>query len=233
MTPSERPKPASIQIHRDRPRPRTDSPTAESSGDGPVGSRLLRRFRVFRYELRCWRNGYIPNAAEAVDSPICLTSDPLLAERLLALTPRLPCPVWGRDELHAGEMWNSNSIVAWLLSRSGITPAPSTLLAVAAPPAGTPASSSPSGNSPPPRATDSEGEGAPIRIEAVFEAGRPAGLTPGTPLDGAMAITVGPLPLEPGRRYAWRLSVDGETDEDWQVGFSVRPSAQSGSQHVA
>jgi hypothetical protein len=69
---------------------------------------------------------------------------------------------------------------------------------VAAPPAGTPASSSPSGNSPPPRATDSEGEGAPIRIEAVFEAGRPAGLTPGTPLDGAMAITVGPLPLEPG-----------------------------------
>jgi hypothetical protein len=89
-------------------------------GEGPVGSRLLRRFRVFRYELRCWRDGYIPDAAEAVDSPVCLTSDPLLAERLLALTPRLPCPVWGRDELHAGEMWNSNSIVAWLLSLSGI-----------------------------------------------------------------------------------------------------------------
>ena len=29
-------------------------------------------------------------------------------------------PVWGRDELRAGEMWNSNSFIAWLLARSGI-----------------------------------------------------------------------------------------------------------------
>ena len=29
-------------------------------------------------------------------------------------------PVWGRDELHAGEMWNSNSVVAWLIVRSGV-----------------------------------------------------------------------------------------------------------------
>jgi hypothetical protein len=27
--------------------------------------------------------------------------------------------VWGRDELDAGEMWNSNSVVSWLLARSG------------------------------------------------------------------------------------------------------------------
>jgi hypothetical protein len=25
----------------------------------------------------------------------------------------------GRDELHAGEMWNSNSLISWLLVRSG------------------------------------------------------------------------------------------------------------------
>jgi len=34
--------------------------------------------------------------------------------------PDLPTPVWGRDELDAGEMWNSNSIVSWLIVRSGL-----------------------------------------------------------------------------------------------------------------
>jgi hypothetical protein len=28
--------------------------------------------------------------------------------------------VWGRDELDAGEMWNSNSVISWLLRRGGI-----------------------------------------------------------------------------------------------------------------
>jgi hypothetical protein len=28
--------------------------------------------------------------------------------------------VWGRDELHAGEWWNSNSFIAWLLARTGL-----------------------------------------------------------------------------------------------------------------
>jgi hypothetical protein len=31
-----------------------------------------------------------------------------------------PLPVWGRDELGAGEMWNSNSFVAWLIERAGL-----------------------------------------------------------------------------------------------------------------
>jgi hypothetical protein len=34
--------------------------------------------------------------------------------------PHVPAPVWGRDVLGAGEMWNSNSISAWLIARSGI-----------------------------------------------------------------------------------------------------------------
>jgi hypothetical protein len=34
--------------------------------------------------------------------------------------PAVPTPVWGRDELAAGEMWNSNSVVAWVLAHSGI-----------------------------------------------------------------------------------------------------------------
>lgn len=32
----------------------------------------------------------------------------------------MPTPVWGRDELGAGEMWNSNSVVSWLLASAGI-----------------------------------------------------------------------------------------------------------------
>jgi hypothetical protein len=64
--------------------------------------------------------------------------------------------------------------------------------------------------------------GNPIQIHGQFEAGRPAGLAPGTPLDAALAINLSPLPLPPGRRYVWRLSINGDTHEDWQTAFTVR-----------
>jgi hypothetical protein len=88
--------------------------------EGAVGSRWAHRFRIFRYEIRRWRAGVIPDVEEAVDSPQRLTGDPALAQRLLELVPEVPTPVWGRDELQAGEMWNSNSVVAWLIARSGL-----------------------------------------------------------------------------------------------------------------
>jgi hypothetical protein len=87
---------------------------------GPVGSRLLRRLRIFRYENRCWRGGVIPDLAEAVESPRRLTDDPAIAHRVLELVPRAPAPVWGRDDLRAGEMWNSNSLISWLIAKSGL-----------------------------------------------------------------------------------------------------------------
>jgi len=87
---------------------------------GPVGSRWAGRFRIFRYEIRCWRDGTIPDLGEAVDSPQRLTEDEAVARRLLRLTPEVPTPVWGRDELRTGDMWNSNSIVSWLLAQSGL-----------------------------------------------------------------------------------------------------------------
>ena len=40
--------------------------------------------------------------------------------RLLDLVAVVPTPVWGRDELVAGEMWNSNSLIAWLIARAGL-----------------------------------------------------------------------------------------------------------------
>lgn len=86
---------------------------------GPVGSRLLGRFRIFRYEVRRWRGGVIPDLHWAVGGARRLTEDEGMARGLLQALPRVPAPVWGRDELRAGEMWNSNSIVSWALARSG------------------------------------------------------------------------------------------------------------------
>jgi hypothetical protein len=89
-------------------------------GEGAVGARVLGRFRLFRYEIRCWRDGIIPDIAEAVESPRRLGEEPELAQRLLDLAPQVPTPVWGRDELGTGEMWNSNSTISWLLTSSGL-----------------------------------------------------------------------------------------------------------------
>jgi hypothetical protein len=88
--------------------------------EGAVGSRRAGRFRIFRYEIRLWRGGHIPDVAEAVDSPRRLTSDEDRARRVLDLVAQVPTPVWGRDELATGEMWNSNSVIAWVVARSGI-----------------------------------------------------------------------------------------------------------------
>ena len=88
--------------------------------EGSVGARAARRFRLFRYEIRRWRDGIIPDVEEAVESPRRLSDDPERARRLLELVPEVPTPVWGRDELGAGEMWNSNSTISWLLARSGL-----------------------------------------------------------------------------------------------------------------
>jgi hypothetical protein len=89
-------------------------------GEGAVGSGLLGRFRVFRYEIRCWRDGVIPDLGFAVDSPVPISDDPYVVRDVLALVARVPTPVWGRDELHAGEMWNSNSVIAWVLERAAV-----------------------------------------------------------------------------------------------------------------
>jgi hypothetical protein len=88
--------------------------------EGPVGARPAGRFRLFRYEVRGWRDGVIPDIAETVESPQRLSHDTEQARRLLELVPETPTPIWGRDELHTGEMWNSNSFISWLIARTGL-----------------------------------------------------------------------------------------------------------------
>jgi hypothetical protein len=87
---------------------------------GPVGMGWAGRFRLFRNEIRRWRGGSIPDAQEAVGSPVRVTTDRACAERILELVPSVPTPVWGRDELGTGDMWNSNSLISWLLAGAAV-----------------------------------------------------------------------------------------------------------------
>lgn len=102
------------------PIPRGDRERRGVVAEGSVGTHLARGLRFLRYEVRCWRDGVIADLAQAVESPQRLTDDIGAAERLLGLVSEVPTPVWGRDDLGAGEMWNSNSLISWLLGRSGL-----------------------------------------------------------------------------------------------------------------
>jgi len=102
--------------------PTPDRPGLERGvvAEGPVGMKQAGRFRLFRYEIRRWRDGSIPDANEAIASPLRVTTDAARAQRVLDLVPSVPTPVWGRDELRTGDMWNSNSLVSWLLAGAGV-----------------------------------------------------------------------------------------------------------------
>ncbi len=88
--------------------------------EGAVGTRFAGRFRVFRYEIRRWRDGVIPDIGTAVSSPVRIADDLERASRILELVSSVPPLVWGRDECRTGDMWNSNSVISWLLDRAGI-----------------------------------------------------------------------------------------------------------------
>ena len=89
----------------------------------------------------------------------------------------------------------------------------------------------------PVRLATAEGERA-VEIDLEFEAGRPAGLAPGTPLDVTTVVNINQLSLPPGGRFFWRCAIDGRpaadwghTADDWQIAFSTRPAPQAGPAH--
>ncbi len=87
---------------------------------GPVGARWLGRSRYFRYEVRRWRDGVIPDRRYAVGGAQRLSSDALTSQLVLGSVDAFPAATWGRDEQRLGDMWNSNSLIAWLLVRAGL-----------------------------------------------------------------------------------------------------------------
>jgi hypothetical protein len=66
-----------------------------------------------------------------------------------------------------------------------------------------------------------------VEIRGDFQVSQPEGVPPGSPIDLPLAINVGPLPLAPSGRYTWRLTIDGNTDESWVLGFTTRPAEAS------
>ena len=62
----------------------------------------------------------------------------------------------------------------------------------------------------------------PLVVHGRFEAGRPAGLKPGTPLSVPLAINFPAMPVTPGKSYTWQLSIDDTTHVDWRQGFHVK-----------
>lgn len=64
----------------------------------------------------------------------------------------------------------------------------------------------------------------PIEVRGEFRVGRSPAVPEGSPIDMPLAVNIGPLPLLPGSRYTWRLSIDGETDEGWSRSFTTRPA---------
>jgi hypothetical protein len=98
----------------------SDGPERGVVAEGPVGARWAGHYRIFRYEVRRWLNGSIPDLDEAVESPRRLSRELGQARRILEAAPRVPILTWGRDELEAGEMWNSNSMISWMLTCVGI-----------------------------------------------------------------------------------------------------------------
>ena len=122
------------------PSPSGDTASRGVVAEGPVYDRRIARFRVFRYEVRRWANGVIADAGEAVGGPQQLSRDHETARRLLDMVPSVPVMVWGRDELGTGEMWNSNSVISWLLARADLAPSGSNRRPVGAHRGGTRAS---------------------------------------------------------------------------------------------
>jgi hypothetical protein len=66
--------------------------------EGAVGARFLGRWRLFRYEVRSWRGGSIPDVAAAVGGPVRVTDHLDEARRVLELVAEFPAHTRGRDE---------------------------------------------------------------------------------------------------------------------------------------
>jgi hypothetical protein len=100
------------------PSPDADTAARGVVREGPVFSRRLGRIRPFRYEIRCWREGVIPDVSEA--AVINVPADPAAARDLIEQVASVPALIWGRRPPGATEMWNSNSVISFLLTRSGL-----------------------------------------------------------------------------------------------------------------
>ncbi len=62
-----------------------------------------------------------------------------------------------------------------------------------------------------------------IEVRGDFSASAPDGVPVGTPVDVPVAVNFGPIPLQPGARFTWRMVIDGESLPGGTVSFTTRP----------
>jgi hypothetical protein len=101
------------------PSPDRDTGSRGVVVEGPVFHPALSRFRPFRYEVRRWRDGLIADAWAAVAVDV-LSTDSAVAASLLRAVERVPAMPWGRTVPGETEMWNSNSVIAYVLEVGGV-----------------------------------------------------------------------------------------------------------------
>ncbi|MHB1552466.1 MAG: DUF6941 family protein [Acidimicrobiales bacterium] len=63
----------------------------------------------------------------------------------------------------------------------------------------------------------------PVEVRGEFTVTHPPTVPEGSPIDVALAVNMGPIPLPPGARYTWRLTIDGEALPGADLGFTTRP----------
>ena len=63
----------------------------------------------------------------------------------------------------------------------------------------------------------------PVAVEGGFDLAPNPGIKRGTPLSIPLALNLPPTALAPESRFEWRLEIDGETHEDWRLGFNTQP----------
>lgn len=63
----------------------------------------------------------------------------------------------------------------------------------------------------------------PVEVRGEFTVNQPATVPEGSPIDVALAVNMGPIPLPDGARYTWRLTIDGEAQDGAAVTFTTRP----------
>lgn len=69
-----------------------------------------------------------------------------------------------------------------------------------------------------------------LKVDGEFEAGRPAGITPGSDINLPMSFNISAgLALAPGS-YVWSLSINGHHEDAWSARFTVQQRAQKSQQ---
>lgn len=62
----------------------------------------------------------------------------------------------------------------------------------------------------------------PVEVRGDFRVGKPEDMPLGSAIPVNIAINLGPLPLEPGKAFVWRLTINGHSEPQWSATFATR-----------